>query len=42
MIVQYYIECEAIFTKDHLRQVLKGEKIFLKRDQLKTIDVPAY
>ena len=30
------------WTKDHLRQVLVGEKAFLKRSDLRTIEVPQY
>ena len=31
-----------MWTKDHLRLVLTGVKVFLKRSQLRTIEVPLY
>jgi hypothetical protein len=39
---QYYVEAADMWTKDHLRLVLLEEKRFLKRSELRTIEVPPY
>ena len=40
--LQFYMPCEEVFTKDHLKAVLKGDKQLLKKAEVKYITVPMY